>query len=78
MKINKYINNLKIERKELSDKYKEMQLSTDKNLKTGIDPLFEEKNNTKKRLIETTEKLMFLTKLRKALIENEMQNKKKR
>ena len=77
MKINRYINKLKTERKELSDKYKKMQLSTDKNLKTGIDPLFEEKNNTKKRLIETTEKLMFLMNLRKAIIEYEMQNKKK-
>lgn len=77
MKINKYINNLKAERKELSDKYKEMQLSTDKNLKTGIDPLFEEKNNIRKRLIETTEKLVFLINLRNAVIDNELKNRRK-
>lgn len=78
MKINKYINKLRNERKELRDKYKEMQLSTDKNLKTGIDPLFEEKNNIRKRLIETTEKLMFLINLRNAIINNEFQNKRKK
>jgi len=78
MKINKYINNLEAERKELRDKYKEMQLSTDKNLKTGIDPLFEEKNNTRKKLIETTEKLIFLKNLRKAIIDNELKNRKRK
>ena len=65
MKINKYINSLKTERKELSDKYKEMQLSTDK-------------NNIRKKLIETTEKLMFLINLRNAIINNELNNRRKK
>ena len=77
MKIDKYINNLRNERQELRDKYKDLQLSTEKNVKTGTDPLFEEKVNTRKELIEKTDKLMFLKNLKKAIINNETQNKKR-
>ena len=78
MKIDKYIIDLNTERNELKDKYNKMQLSTDRNLKTGIDPLFDKKLKIRMKLIETTEKLIFLKNLRKAMIDNEMQNKENR
>lgn len=74
MKIDKYITKLKMERKELKEKYNDMQFSTDKNLKTGVDPLFKEKVDTRTKFVQTTDKLIFLKKLRKELINNEMQD----
>lgn len=74
MKIDNYIRHLELQRKGLKTKYNDMEKAADKDLRTGIDPLFEEKTETRNKIKETNKKLVFLNNLRKELIKNEMQN----
>jgi DNA-dependent RNA polymerase auxiliary subunit epsilon len=78
MKIDKYIRHLELQKKGLKTKYNNMQDLCDKRTKTGLDPLFEERTETRNKIKETNNKLEFLTNLRRELINNEMQNQKSR
>lgn len=78
MKIDNYIRHLELQRKGLKTKYNDMEKAADKNLRTGIDPLFDEKTKARNKIKEINNKLEFLTSLRKELINNEMQNQKNR
>lgn len=76
MKIDSYIRHLELQRKGLKSKYRKMQSTGDTRIELGLDPLFEEKTETRNKVKETNDKLMFLTNLKKELINNEVQNKK--
>ena len=78
MKIDSYIRHLELQRKGLKTKYNNMENAVDKDLKTGLDPLFKEKTETRNKVKEINNKLDFLNNLRKELINNEMQDQKKR
>lgn len=78
MKIDNYIRHLELQKQGLKTKYIDMEMAADKNLKTGLDPLFNEKTETRNKVKEINNKLDFLNKLRKEMKNNEMQNQKSR
>lgn len=49
MKIDNYIRHLELQKQGLKTKYMNMEMAVDKNLKAGIDPLFDEKTKNKKQ-----------------------------
>lgn len=83
MKIDNYIRHLELQRKGLKEKHNNLQGASDITfsekgytctLKKRLDPNFKEITETRHNIKELNNKLEFLTKLRKELINNEVQN----
>lgn len=72
MKIDNYIRHLELKRKGLSEKRTSLQKAADKiAIKKGYDPYYEDLTRLKNEISNINNKLIFLLKLRKEIIEHE-------
>ena len=77
MKIDNYIRHLELQRKGLNERKTNLLRDSDKQvMKKGYDPNYIQITETGNKIRETSNKIKFLTELRKELINNEVHNKK--